>query len=967
MQYIIFLVLAFLSALVILITLLYAWQRRNTYGAAALMVYLLVVLGMLFSLTMELLNPYPEGTLFWAKFAYLFIASLPVAWLAFAFVYAGLKTWLTVGRFWIFAVVPAITLVLVQSTEQHGLIWTAYQFASEGPFLAIRVAHGSWFFIFGVYMYALLIIGALLIGWTYHRSHRVFRQQSLWIVAGALVPLPVNALYVFKWAPGLQADFTPVAFAFAGTFFALGIFKYRLLNLAPIARAALVDTMPDGLIVLDGALRVADLNPAARQILQLTDVEDMMGRQLTEVWPETANWPEDPLAWPEVIRVEHVGYRRAYGLRTTALNIRRTGQRGWLTVLTDVSRRVDAEESLEQANRSLADANNALRRLNDDLEARIAARTAALSQRARELEALARFSSALRKADGLEELLKILLEETIFVQEASAGAVFLLERDELALSAVQGLPAQPGMRLAPCEDPLWQVMHTGEPLHLLRVAVNEGPVSDLLLSLIGRCNELSIAPLNASNRALGLILLVFDRPLTASLEERSRLLTAIAEMAGNALQRVQTMENLETVVQSRTRDLAALYEVTTASNYPMDLPELLEKVLATVVHVLGSRAAILHLVDESSASAVSLNPNAQVGDIWPDEERQAPPFEPPSPRAADESRLDPGALFEIFPLFIAAHAGLQPDNLQMLPSAHDISAPWVQVLIQRSAVAIPLLPVPIRVSDGFLSACVSVPVRAKGRVMGVLSILVESIGRFSAEDVALLAAISDHVGGAVERTRLRRRAEEAAVIEERQRLARDLHDSVTQSLYSLVLFAEAGNDALRAGNADKTGSHLARLRDTAQQALKEMRLLIFELRPLALQTEGLVGALRHRLEAVERRAGIDARLEVENLTPLPEAMEAGLYGIAQEALNNVLKHARATQMTVRLNVENGRVEMEIHDNGQGFDSDRERLESGIGISSMRERARVLGGEITIRSRPGEGTSILVKLAQEEHR
>jgi len=389
----------------------------------------------------------------------------------------------------------------------------------------------------------------------------------------------------------------------------------------------------------------------------------------------------------------------------------------------------------------------------------------------------------------------------------------------------------------------------------------------------------------------------------------------------------------------------------------------LERILATVKRVLNSRAAVLHLVE------------AERGHILDRAElrlKSATALAAPSfARAVDAQKQadgqDPVAVFEAYPLFLAAHAGLEPEMLKCLPSSHDAASPWVQVVMQQSVVVHPSLPAPISVGEGLLAACVSVPVRAKGSILGVLSVLVESIDRFSAEDIALLAAISDHVGGAVERSRLFQRAEEAAVIEERQRLARDLHDSVTQSLYSLVLFAEAGKDALTAGHSEKALSHMHRLSDTSQQALKEMRLLIYELRPLALQNDALVGALRHRLEAVERRSGMDARLIVENLTPLPERVEVGLYGIAQEALNNVIKHARATSLVVRLNAQEKEIVLEISDNGKGFSPEHGWQEDGVGMASMRERTRALGGNLTVHSQPGQGTSILVRINQEDRK
>ena len=136
-----------------------------------------------------------------------------------------------------------------------------------------------------------------------------------------------------------------------------------------------------------------------------------------------------------------------------------------------------------------------------------------------------------------------------------------------------------------------------------------------------------------------------------------------------------------------------------------------------------------------------------------------------------------------------------------------------------------------------------------------------------------------------------------------------------------------------------------------------MRLLIFELRPPALTQQGLVGALRQRLEVVERRAGVETQLLVETPLELPISVEAGLYRVAQEALNNVLLHSAATQVTVRLGVAEEGVQLDVMDNGKGFDLESIGHQGGIGLASMQERAENLGGSLQIVSEPGQGTSI----------
>jgi signal transduction histidine kinase len=205
------------------------------------------------------------------------------------------------------------------------------------------------------------------------------------------------------------------------------------------------------------------------------------------------------------------------------------------------------------------------------------------------------------------------------------------------------------------------------------------------------------------------------------------------------------------------------------------------------------------------------------------------------------------------------------------------------------------------------------------------------------------------------------RAEELAVLQERNRLARELHDSVTQSLYSLTLLAVAGQRMIEAEDLQQIAGNQARLGEIAQQALQEMRLLVYELRPLALESAGLIGALEQRLETVERRAGIQARVVVEGEVDLAADVEEELYGIAQEALNNSLKHAKASQVALSVRVADESVALEVADDGQGFDLARIGAKGGLGLISMQERADRIGGQLAIHSAPGEGTRVKVSV------
>ncbi len=195
---------------------------------------------------------------------------------------------------------------------------------------------------------------------------------------------------------------------------------------------------------------------------------------------------------------------------------------------------------------------------------------------------------------------------------------------------------------------------------------------------------------------------------------------------------------------------------------------------------------------------------------------------------------------------------------------------------------------------------------------------------------------------------------------ERERLVRDLHDSLSAKLYGVLTLTEAAQAGLEAGHADMPARVLARIGEQARQALKEMRLFLHELEPLDLEREGLAAALAQRLSAVEGRADIRTHLLIDEKVSLPVQTEVALYFIAQEALNNALRHANARSVTVRLKKRRADLVFEISDDGRGFDQ-RQVGNGGRGLRNMRERAEKIGARIAIASQVGKGTTVRVTL------
>ncbi len=257
---------------------------------------------------------------------------------------------------------------------------------------------------------------------------------------------------------------------------------------------------------------------------------------------------------------------------------------------------------------------------------------------------------------------------------------------------------------------------------------------------------------------------------------------------------------------------------------------------------------------------------------------------------------------------------------------------------------------------GGIQSLLATPLTVRGKIIGAL-VVINKEQPFNQDDLRTMGLFADQAAIAIENSRLTQEVERIAVMEERNRLARDLHDSITQSLYGVSLYAEAAARRLTSGDTLGVEAYIRELKITALDALKEMRLLIFELRPPVLEKEGLEAALQARLDAVEGRAGLKTELNVTIGDRLPGNIEDAFYRIAQEALNNVLKHAQARRVIITLTVDPHRAILEVNDDGSGFLVDEAPEKGGIGIKGMFERVERLGGRLTISSAPGEGTRV----------
>ncbi|MGW8180311.1 MAG: GAF domain-containing sensor histidine kinase [bacterium] len=427
--------------------------------------------------------------------------------------------------------------------------------------------------------------------------------------------------------------------------------------------------------------------------------------------------------------------------------------------------------------------------------------------------------------------------------------------------------------------------------------------------------SLVLTPVSSDDHLIG-ILAIRDPELPKSkILENIQLVEVIVGMLSNLLSREAALNMLEDRVAERTQQLSAFFDMAMLAGESEQIADIMQPALVKIMEISSSEAAIIHLLSEENRIMQLV-----------------------AQRGIDEQTL-------------SQIQKVKMDSTLMEWMSRGSDDIWSSGSSDLSMV----LELP-----NFQSAS-HISLRARGKIQGILSCYRSAPTPYNPYQVFFLNAIGEQLGLAVENYRLRLEVEEGATIKERQRLARELHDAVSQSLYSLTLFARSGRDAYEAGDNTKLFQSLEQVEMNSLMALKEMRLLLYQLRSLALEEGGLKQAIETRYNLVERRSGIKADVTLDDRLELNTHAEQELFLLTTEALNNAIKHARASQVSVSIRSEIGQLVLEVWDNGQGFDPSQNY--AGMGLQNMRQRASVLGGYMNIYSQPGHGTSIRVEIPQ----
>jgi len=583
-------------------------------------------------------------------------------------------------------------------------------------------------------------------------------------------------------------------------------------------------------------------------------------------------------------------------------------------------------------------------------QASLAIEHARLIEESQALQAIAAEVAASR---NYRDLLQGMVQRTRATLGADSCAAWLLdEQGMLQVGASDGLSTtflhravQP--RIRDRSALFEEVARTGQPLYTRddqAVARARSPELAALLAAEGIVCALRLPLFEPGGQVVGMLALYHHRERRYSPSE-VRLAQAFTDQIAVALHNAHLAEKEREAQAAAGRQLERLQTITRITERLLAATEfsaVLRVVVEAAARLCGGTGAMVGLLDES-------------GERWT--------------TAAAE-----GVSREYFEHFAGPATD---DGFLMSLAVHTAPTATRQALMQRAPVVVEDYanwPTPNRVQQDAIAlgvrAFVVAPLLVGGEPIGALEVNDTEPRAFAPDDVALVQALADQAALAIQHARLVQRDQDAAVLEERTRLARDLHDSVTQSVFSLGMMARAAQTQYERGS-DRVPATLGQIAALSQEALREMRALLFELQPIALAEEGLARALERLAEAVRTRLDLEVDFRGEGCPRLPADAETAIFRIVQEALANATKHAQATAIGITLEERDGYLHVRVEDNGVGFDLEAPVVESadgrrgGMGMRTMRERAAAVGLQIRIRSHPGTGTSVSIEAALPE--
>jgi PAS domain S-box-containing protein len=328
-----------------------AWRHRSTPGAPAFALLMLTVVVWSFAYALELSSATLPAKLLWTRVEYLGIVVLPAAWFAFACQYTGHESWMGRRAIALLAIEPLLILLLIWTNEHHGLFWRMVALAPGDPLFAWRSTRGIAYWIHAGYTYLVLLSGTILLIGTFIRSPGMYRGQAAWLLLAALVPWVSNGLYLAGLNPLAPLELTPFAFLVTGLVIAWAVFRFHLLEIVPVARDRVLEEIEEGMLVLDGDNRIADINPAACQLIGRS-ARESIGQPAATIlarWPAAITQYRQIVATHEELTIVEGARARCFDLRISSLRTYRGHVGGRVIVIHDITERKEAEVALAQA------------------------------------------------------------------------------------------------------------------------------------------------------------------------------------------------------------------------------------------------------------------------------------------------------------------------------------------------------------------------------------------------------------------------------------------------------------------------------------------------------------------------------------------------------------------------------------------------------------------------------------------
>jgi PAS domain S-box-containing protein len=564
------------------------------------------------------------------------------------------------------------------------------------------------------------------------------------------------------------------------------------------------------------------------------------------------------------------------------------------------------------------EAERALQEERDTLESRVRERTARLERRLQIERMLGTAAARLMAREDFSTAMEQTLQDIGQVLDASQVLLVRIDaQNRRILNSYKWQSPQTPDRpfvTGPVADWFRAQLGTREPLYITDVEEHFPDNALMKKALLERgIRAMLLYPLQVEDSLVGVFDISLSRALSKDeVDDIVTMLDIMANLLNGLLQRQILIERRDRQILEQTRALSAMLDAAMLDTDAQELGDVVSPILALIAELSQAQTlAVYELEPDGQFRKIADRHALGSGFGW------EPTFRPTQRVSRWLAERDEPLL-------------LNPDELdEITPFTHDPHQPGVGMIVD---------------------------IRAWQHFNGLLLCFRTGEEQYSPNQVAMTTALADYMSTVIENHLLRRLAENTAIIEERQRLARDLHDSVSQSLYGVMLFARAGRDALEGDDQESLSRDLARVEENALRALKEMRLLLYQLQPLSFEQGGLAQALTHRFSQVEARLGVETELAVDPDIVLPRDTEEMLYRLASEALNNALKHADATRVSVQLTRDADSVILTIADNGRGFDPEQVTA-AGMGLANMRFRAKKAGGVLSIESAPAQGTVV----------